>query len=222
MAVDARRRQKALARKAAKRKAKRHTHHSTVHAPRALPHGVSQWPLYEVVVSDAWDDWQHLAEVTVARRSPLGQIALGLFLVDLQCLGVKNAIAHVFATATDYQMFRYRQSPAQSVDLNLAAKIVHEGIAYAARFGFRPHPDYHQASVVLGDADPEACRVPIPLGGPEGKPLFVAGPGDGVDAIMKRLTGAVGADGFDYIVGLPLGADDELAGDDPHEADVQI
>ena len=120
--------------------------------------------------------------------------------------------------ASRLRLSRDRQSPAQSVDLHLAAKIVREGIAYAAQFGFKPHPDYHQASVVLGDADPEACHVPIPLGGPEGKPLFVAGPRDDVAAIMKRLTGAVGADGFEYVVALPLGADDELVGEDRSEA----
>jgi len=210
MGCDARLRQKALARKAAKRKARRRGHcGASAYSARVLPRGVETWPLFEVVVSSHWNDGDHLAEVTAARRSPLGQIALGVFLVDLQCLGVKNAIAHVFPALADYQMFRCRQSPAGPVELNLAAKIIREGVAYGAQFGFNPHPDYHQAKAVLAGADPEACSVPVPLGGPEGKPFFVAGPNDDVAAILDRLTATLGADGFHYLVAVCDGVSSE-------------
>jgi hypothetical protein len=93
-------------------------------------------------------------------------------------------------------------------DINLVAKIIREAIAYAGELGFKPHRDYRDAILVLGDADPEVCDEPIPLGGKDGKPFFVAGPYDNVDRIMSKLTRKLGPDGFTYIV--PIGGDEEV------------
>jgi hypothetical protein len=87
-------------------------------------------------------------------------------------------------------------------DLNLVAKIIRESIAYARRLGFNPDPDYRDAMVLLGDVDPDACDVSIPLGSKDGKPLFIAGPYDDVDRITVKLEKAVGPDGFYYLVPL--------------------
>jgi hypothetical protein len=86
-------------------------------------------------------------------------------------------------------------------DLNLVAKIIREAIAYADSLGFKPHRDYRQAAPILGDADPDACEIEIPLG-KDGKPLYISGPYDNVQGIMRRLERAVGPDGFSYVVGL--------------------
>jgi hypothetical protein len=92
-------------------------------------------------------------------------------------------------------------------DLNLAAKIIREAIAYAGELGFKPHRDYRSAMLMLDDADPEACDESIPLG-KDGKPFFVAGPYDNVDRIMSKLTRKLGPDGFTYVV--PIGGDQEV------------
>jgi hypothetical protein len=92
-------------------------------------------------------------------------------------------------------------------DINLVAKIIREAIAYAGELGFKPDPDYRDAMLVLGDADPDACDEPIPLG-KDGKPFFVAGPYDKVDRIMAKLTRKLGLDGFTYII--PIGGDEEV------------
>ena len=147
----------------------------------------------------------------MARRSPTGQIAVGTFLVDLGCLGVKNAFATLFDSQREYRReFRADMMARQAMvkaDLNLAAKIIREAIAYAGELGFKPHRDYRDAILVLGDADPDACDVPIPLG-KDGKPFFVAGPYDNVDRIMAKLERKLGPDGFTYIV--PIGGDEEV------------
>lgn len=151
-------------------------------------------------------------QIIVARRSGTGQIATASFLVDLGCLGVKSAFASLFESEAEYeQQLRWRLMSQQEMvpaDLNLVAKIIREAIAYARRLGFRPDPDYRDAMLVLGDADPDACPEPIPLGGKDGKPLFIAGPYDDVDAIMNQLMKVCGPDGFHYLV--PLTGDEEF------------
>ncbi len=87
-------------------------------------------------------------------------------------------------------------------DLDTAAKIIREAIAYASRLGFQPDPDYREASLLLAGADADACDAQIPLGR-DGKPFFVAGPNDNAKKIVAQLTRAVGEGNFDYIV--PIG-----------------
>ena len=84
-------------------------------------------------------------------------------------------------------------------DVNHAAKIILESIAYAKDLGFKPDPDYRYHRHVLGDADPDACDVPLQLGGADGRPLFFAGPYDNVSRILAKLTRKLGPDGFTYI-----------------------
>jgi hypothetical protein len=206
---SAKRRQKALQRKAAKRKQKRASSKPRL-TGRALLRAAGHWPLHECLLAKEWQEPGEIIQILVARRSPTGQIAFGAFLVDLGCLGVKNAFADLFDSQREYKKLRGEFMERQAMikaDLNLAAKIIREAIAYADELGFKPHRDYRDAMVVLGDADPEACDVPIPLG-KDGKPFFVAGPYDNVDQIMSKLTRKLGPDGFHYLV--PLSGDEEF------------
>ena len=206
---SAKRHQKALQRKAAKRKQKRASSKPRL-TGRALFRAAGHWPLHECLLTKAWQQPEEITQILVARRSPTGQIACGAFLVDLGCLGVKNAFADLFDSQREYKELRSEFMEGQAMikaDLNLAAKIIHEAIAYAGELGFKPHRDYRDAMLMLGDADPEACDVPIPLG-KDGKPFFVAGPYDNVDQIMSKLTRKLGPDGFHYLV--PLSRDEEF------------
>ncbi|HXV99607.1 MAG TPA: hypothetical protein VEC93_14390 [Anaerolineae bacterium] len=216
MAQDSKKRQKAIQRKTAKRKQRQtKLKQSLPFSARALLRQAGDWPLREVLLSKEWDKKGALVQILIARQSPLDQIAIGVFLVDLGCLGIKNAYARLFGSFSEYQTLRQKflsNEPIVSADLNLAAKIIQEGIAYARQFGFEPHPDYREAMWVLGQANPAACHDPIPLGGPDGKPFFVAGPYDNVDKVIAKLTKAVGPGGFHYL--MPLAPDTELFFDD--------
>ena len=210
----AKRRQQARQRKAAKRKKKktrRSPSRLRSQSTRSLLRASGDWPLHECLLTKEWQEEGAITQIMVARRSPQRQIAIGTFLVDLGCLGVKSAFGRIFDTRREYRQWRRGMMAHQDIvkaDLNLVAKIIREGIAYAKDLGFRPDPDYRDAMLVLGDADPDACDVPIPLGGKDGKPLFIAGPYDDVDHIMAKLTRKLGPDGFHFLV--PIGGDEEV------------
>jgi hypothetical protein len=203
MPRDERRRQKALARKAARHKEKKQVSvRQTVPAGRPALRAAANWPIHECLVSRSWREPGELVQILVA-RSAGGEIAAAGFLVDLGSIGVKNALTHVL-TSQEYEEFRRTftsQQPMMRADLDLAAKIVHEGIAYAERFGFGPHPDYRDAAILLAGANPAACSTTVPLG-LEGKPFFVPGPFDNVPKIVRQLERAVGPGNFHYVVEL--------------------
>lgn len=203
MAANDKKRQKTLQRKAAKRKQKRQAISRVAHAMRVPSlNKAGEWPVHEVLLSDEWDEEGAIVQILIARRAPTGHIGLGVFLIDLGCLGVKNAIAAT-TDLVDYQEQRsmiMERQPLAEADLDLCAKIISASVAYAKELGFSPHRDYYKAIKVLGDADPDACDEAIPLGGPEGKPYFFAGPYDNADRVIAKLTKAVGPDGFHYVL----------------------
>lgn len=204
---DQRRRQKSLERKAAKRKQKKHviTRQATPTTFRASLRAAAKWPLLECLATKNWQNPGELIQIIVARESPDGEVAVGVFLVDLGCLGVKNAYAKLLSYRDEYQDLvrepTTARQPMAPMHLNLAAKIVREGIEYARSLGFTPNRDYPDAAILLGDADPDAVRTPIPLG-KDGKPFFVNGPYDNVPKIMNQLERAVGPGNFEFIAAL--------------------
>lgn len=178
------------------------------------------WPIYEVLLSEGWEREGALVTVVVARQSPRsGKIAAASFLVDLACLGIKSAFVRLAKSPEDYNR-RIREGvmehqPLQRADFDLVAKIIAEGEAYARELGFSPDPEYQQARLLLTGAHPEACDVQVPLGGPEGKPFFVAGPYDDAPRIMAQLMRTVGPEGFHYLLpadamGMPAASLPEL------------
>ncbi|HVC35026.1 MAG TPA: hypothetical protein VNL16_16055 [Chloroflexota bacterium] len=228
MPRDQDRRQKALERKATKRKEHLRTmvrsEGSVAPASvRALVRAAAQWPLYETWMTRDWKNEENLVQAVVARRSPTGQLAAAVFLIDLGCLGVKNALVRPFASRAEYDALLEtlgEEMPLEKADLDLVAKVIDEGITYAKQLGFRPHRDYYEAAAFLAGAEPEACHVKIPLGR-EGKPFFFAGPYDNVKRIMAQLTRRLGPNGFHYVVPvgpefqvIPAESDSEEAGDE--------
>ncbi len=168
-----------------------------------------KWPLMECLVSESWQDTNRIAQVVVARQSAEGHIAVGSFLMDLACLGAKNGMLLLFGSKSEYR--REFLKPLQEhqkmtrINLDLAAKIVDEGIKYAKSLGLKPHKDARKAMKMLGDARPEDAPENIPVGGKDGKPLFIAGPYDNTDRIIKILDRNVGPGNYDFI--LPVSPD---------------
>jgi hypothetical protein len=206
MSKNERRRQQSLARKAAKRKQSKQsgTRQSLPSTSRGAVRAASHWPLYECLISRNWQNPGELVQILIARDSPEGGIAAAGILVDLGCLGVKNALSNVFPTAGEYEQFRRTYTsiqPMMKADLDLAAKVIREGIAYAETLGFKPHRDYYDCAPLLSGADPEACGTPVPLG-INGKPFFISGPHDNVPRIMAQLDKAVGPGNAEFVIEL--------------------
>lgn len=155
-------------------------------------------------------DWQReeggLLIVTVARRQPNGNIAFGTYLVDIFCLGLKNTTYNADIPPGEFHQhylpkFYRNTTPPASILPELAHEIVYGGIEYAARFGFKPQRDFRDSQYVL---DPPAMhlRSGKVTFGKDGKPLFISGPYDNVEAIVRQLMRTAGEGNFDYLVSL--------------------
>jgi len=149
---------------------------------------------------DCPSDMGGLARVLVAReqtrRRPHSVCG---YLVDVYCLGVKNAYGPEPKSDAELVEFRreyFRGEDYTAAPLELARQLVFGAVDYARGLGFEPHPDFAKVSGHLG-AWSGGSDITFGKGG---KPLFVQGPYDNAPSVVRTLDRTVGPGNFDYLV----------------------
>jgi hypothetical protein len=218
MAIDPRKRQKKLEKQKAKRKEK---HQQLVRqknvglasqlreaASAPILHCWASGPIFE----------QGMGQIILSRKLPNGSIAAAVFLVDVYCLGIKNALTKIVSRNEYNSTLRSprMRTEEQQLEPATARKLIEEAVEYARSLGFSPHPDYQQAKILLGDIDPTESSEEFEFGD-KGKPHFIAGPYDNpakCKAILATLERTVGPGNYDYTLPVSEGEAMELLGDD--------
>ena len=207
MALDARKRQQKLAKKAAKRKVVVATKKSlgemgglASRGRQVLP--TASAPIHECLIPESLFDIG-IGDVIVSRKMPNGFIGAAFFLVDVFCLGVKDAFYDVLSPAEyDFRLSGLQHETFRAIDPTCARKLVEGAEAYARDLGFTPHPDYQHARQIFGDLDATACPTRYVFG-KDGKPFFMSGLYDTpahCHKILDTLTRRCGPEGFHYTV----------------------
>ena len=163
-----------------------------------------------------------MGQVVIARFKNDGRVEMGVFLLDVYCLGVKNAF---FVQGDENVLAEMLQNIARScgpLEEHSAVwgrKLVEGAVNYALRLGFAPHRDYKKAARVLGGIDPKDCPETFTFGH-NGKPYFIAGPDDKearCNLIISVLTSKCGRDGFNFT--MAVGDMDGFFDDDEFDED---
>ena len=140
----------------------------------------------------------------LSRRLSPDRIAVSTFMVDVYCLGVKNAFYRELSHDQFYDLVHGLNTSSGLVDVEpeYACKLVSEAVDYAENFGFAPHEDYPVAAALFGDIDATLCTDEFVFG-KDGKPFYIAGPRDTpakIRTIMKKLTDNLGEENFEFIL----------------------
>ncbi len=213
MALDPRKRQKKLAKQKAKRKEKSLTHRRSTQGKRSLLVPLefelgASGPILECLMTEEMFDGG-MGQVIVSRTTGSGMVAAGIFLLDIFCLGVKNAFPMLRPRAAYDSLVQQTklQGGLVHIEPSYAKKLIEDAIAYARDLGFEPHDDYRVARKVLQDIDATICQEQFVFG-KDGKPFFMSGPNDSPQRsrqIVETLERRCGAGGYHYIVGLDPG-----------------
>lgn len=146
-----------------------------------------------------------IGHVVVARFRGQGEMEAGVFLLDVFCLGAKNAF-YTRASTIEYDSHLLdRILPAadrKPLDPPTARKLIEGAVAYAQNLGLAPHPDYKMACRVLGGIKSSDSTAKFAFGS-KGKPLYVQGPNDSTafcQRVLNLLRARCGLDGFDFLV----------------------
>ena len=130
-------------------------------------------PLVSCLINEDWKD-ARMASIFIFRRAASGLVSSG-FLVDLAGLGLKDAWGNYGVRESEIEETRSRlAAKGMSLvpcELSLAAKIVHGGVAWARKWGFRL-PSEHKIWLRLLEAVTET-EVDLDLFGHDGKPFLI-------------------------------------------------
>jgi len=208
--TDAAQRQRQLAAKAARRKAVVATKKKSEVMAASLVGRIrvaSKGPIVRCVMPSTLFEIG-IGHIIVARALPSGLLGCAHFLVDVFCLGIKDA----FYAEIGEQELRSRlaeQSVMQKfidVEPARARKLIRDAAAYAAGLGLPAAKDTPAVEAIFGDTDVGACTETFTFG-KDGKPFFVSGPNDTparIRAITRTLQASRGTGGWDYLVEAPL------------------
>lgn len=208
MAQNERRRHLALARKKAKQKVRRKNRLVEQRAATAYD-GESKGvirsaPIHECLCAKKIGD-MGIGNVIISRKLDTGRIALGVFLVDIYCLGIREAAFALVPTVAQYdeivgnakRLFKMKKAEPAYV-----RKLVEGAAEYAQSFGFPPHKNYEKATVIFGDIDASTYTKKIEFG-KKGKPCYLRAenePSANVARIIASLKAVCGPDGYEEVV----------------------
>jgi hypothetical protein len=183
--------QKRLAKQKAKRLAKRaNLSQRDSNDPNIRLRNVASWPVTLATVgADIWKGG--IGQLLIVRREPEGRLVYAVYLVDVFCLGVKNAFWRPGDNASVTETLKQMQTVERMTQTSPAclAKIVKGAVEYARDLGFPPHPDYRHASLLLDGIDLAECPNEFTFG-KDGHPLYIQGPNESPEqalAIMERM-----------------------------------
>lgn len=183
----------------------------TLTGPRYYLERAREYPIFGCWVIENWQE-SGLTPVVVARAQAPDKVIFGVCLVDLYCLGVKDAYANAdFPRSTfERKLPKMCSGAPQECSVELAHEIIYGGLEYVERYGFKPHPDFTRQMVdkVLDppEAHPRSGKVEF---GKDGKPFFFAGPYDDkrrINQILNTLMRTAGEGNFTFV--FPLSPSD--------------
>lgn len=140
-----------------------------------------------------------LVAVLVARRHRYDKVSACGYLVDVHCLGVKNAIEPQLLD--QQELLRFIRSFFAGYDgepvpapLELVQHLVLGAVEYARGRGLQPHPDFAATAGHLGSwTGPSDITF-----GRDGKPFYVQGPYDNARSVIETLDRTVGRGNYHY------------------------
>jgi hypothetical protein len=160
--------------------------------------GHDEWPDLDAAAHPG----SGLVGVVVARQHRPRRVSVCGYLVDVYCLGVKNALGPDLMNDRDLPAFLRRffsafaDAPAPiEVPLDLARHLVWGAVDYARELGFPPHPDFQPTAGHLGTWQ-DTSDITF---GRDGVPFYVGGPYDNADAVTRTLTRSAGKGNFHFI-----------------------
>lgn len=141
--------------------------------------------------------------VLVAREHPRrrGSVTVCGYLLDVYCLGVKDALGPRLMGASSLKRFRreyFAAFPGGEVVVSpeLVAHLVWGAAAYARGLGFEPHADFAAAARHVPELDGDS----VITFGRHGRPTYVQGPFDRPDHILRTLDANVGLDNVTFTI----------------------
>src|ERR1035437_4289873 len=142
-------------------------------------------PVVECLVSEDGED-AGICNVLVARMHKTGRLTVGIYLIDMYCLGLRDTLYEFNITPEDYQDLKNSGDKLIVCEYVTAHNIIYGAIAFAEDFGFKPDSAFSVSQFTLEEDDDRMELMDMEFGF-DGMPCFMPGPDD--DAVkIKQVT----------------------------------
>ena len=162
-------------------------------------------PLHKCYITENWKE-NGEGNIFIERKHKNGNITLGVFLVDLFCLGVRNTFYQYNISELEEEELRENFSEDTNMveaDYNLVHNIILAGVEYAEAYGFNPHKDFERVTQYILAEDTEDIPLMEIECGKDGKPLFVASEETNqkeISRIISTLEKTAGPGNYNYLL----------------------
>lgn len=149
--------------------------------------------------------------VIFARSTGPGTHVLGITLLDLLCLGVKDSFIRTATTSQVREAIDGSGSecPNESVAPEEALGLIEAAAEWAGQFGFRPRGEFAALRALFSDIEPDPFAADGYRFGRDDVPVYIAGPNDN-RAFQQRTLSQLRAAGIeDPLFVLPVDGDHE-------------
>jgi len=177
MTINENKRQKKLQKKKKKQKLAKRS--SISHSYRSQVSTFSKYPIHECLVPNNLFE-SGIGNVVISRLLPGGDIGVCAYIVDVFCLGVKNALftlsnSEHYENVIKMRLCESHEAEFEIVPAAFAKNIIVGAVGYAKNLGLSPHKDYQKYKIFLADIDSSDCNENFVFG-ENGKPFYIRGP----------------------------------------------
>jgi hypothetical protein len=156
-------------------------------------------PVSKCMVNKDWEESQ-IANVSVMRKHTNGNVTIGLYRVDLLCLGVKDTV-FFFNTSEDEFLSSYSGELAdfKEIDYALAHNIIYAGHDFALEFDIHPHHNFEITRFILEEDDHAVPVIEVPVG-TDGLPHLIVENSGQFSEILAKLKQYAGEGNYYYTI----------------------
>jgi len=170
-------------------------------------------------------DWEAsgIANILVSRIHTNGNFTLGIYLVDLLCLGIKDT-TFKFNVGIEEMNYFIELVNADEVEYNMVHNILYGAEAFANDCGFKAHKDWAITQYLLEEDNDDIPLIEIDFG-EDGIPAYYVGPNDNpakIKQILATLDKNVGAGNYLFYIDENEFEDDEIIEDGNEQSFKQI
>lgn len=161
-------------------------------------------PVFECWINSEWNE-DGMANILVSRKHTNGNITAGLYLVDLKCLGVKDASYWFNISESQFREilgYASESMEMEAIPYMLAHNIIFAGLEFAEDFGFKAHKDFTSVAQYILEEDTDDIELIEIDCGMDGKPAYTRSPYDDdvkVARIIAQLEKTAGHGNYFFI-----------------------
>jgi hypothetical protein len=146
-------------------------------------------PIVKCSINKEWEN-DRLASIWIVRRHSNGNFTFCCYLVDMNCLGVKDTVYRFNEPQEmldEYEEKVISNYETEEISYDLAHNIIFAAVEFAEEYGFKPHRDFTSVTQYFLEEDDDSIPlIDVHCGDENGEPVYISN-GYETPALQQRI-----------------------------------